>query len=785
MPVVRDARFVADVTIPDGTVLRPGQHFKKTWQLENSGTVTWGKGFRFVPSGKPDLGSAAGVAMEMTPPLADVDVSADLVAPRTPGSYREFWQMVGPDGRSFGIRAWVSVVVETGNPGAGAVGRATPTVSAPAALPETGETRTPESTAASTLQNSATATGPPPNATPSAADPQADPSAGLGTDKGNSVAARGATPALVLAKASSVQPYQIASDTGDVSAYAGDVTIPDGTVLAPGTHFTKTWRIKNAGTTSWTPSYTWRFQAGTLMSSRMTAPVPPTAPGAITTISVPMIAPTATGVYTSFWQMANASGKFFPHQAWVNIVVKAGAAGSNATATPVRGAFPTATPEASATEATGSAPTASPPNSQPTQAIIGGDGQLVASPWIGVLSYRVYFSSGSTVGSMQESIGVYYPGAGRTHVRLTLYRSDAAQRILQFTLVSGERRVFSLSRIAPSTGVAVSVEADRRIVAERVDTTSSGVLANPAVEGAAHSWLYPSIPNGAPPVQQLVLFNPHDSPATVHAHIDVVTGGCCAADLTFKVPPYAQYVYRLGTLNTLRGPLSLQANEAVAAERLAVSSDMSSVVGIPGATAAARTWYLTDVRGGAAGMVTLFNPGSVPALATIRIGLTAGVGPWLQRSVPAHTEIRVPVTSLTSAPLVSAEVSSTGLIVAGSAWLGGAAMPVVAVGSVTTADAWSIIVGFDGGVTSDTLSIFNPSARAAAVSIRVAKALAKGTTMSIVVPANGRYSVSLTRLEPAGGAIVDVTAAQPIAVQHIVADGSGAAVSPAAIMNGS
>ncbi len=38
------AQFVSDVTIPDGTVMSPGQKFTKTWSLKNVGTCAWVKG---------------------------------------------------------------------------------------------------------------------------------------------------------------------------------------------------------------------------------------------------------------------------------------------------------------------------------------------------------------------------------------------------------------------------------------------------------------------------------------------------------------------------------------------------------------------------------------------------------------------------------------------------------------------------------------------------------------------------------------------------------------------
>jgi hypothetical protein len=40
-----DAVWVADVTVPDGTQMTPGQDFVKTWKIRNTGSCTWGTGY--------------------------------------------------------------------------------------------------------------------------------------------------------------------------------------------------------------------------------------------------------------------------------------------------------------------------------------------------------------------------------------------------------------------------------------------------------------------------------------------------------------------------------------------------------------------------------------------------------------------------------------------------------------------------------------------------------------------------------------------------------------------
>ena len=42
------ARFVSDITIPDGTVVEKGQWITKTWELENYGTCTWTENYKVV-----------------------------------------------------------------------------------------------------------------------------------------------------------------------------------------------------------------------------------------------------------------------------------------------------------------------------------------------------------------------------------------------------------------------------------------------------------------------------------------------------------------------------------------------------------------------------------------------------------------------------------------------------------------------------------------------------------------------------------------------------------------
>ncbi len=108
-PCVYKANYVADVTIPDNTVMAPGSQFTKTWRVLNSGTCPWGPGtglqnMQFI-SGDP-LG-----APNMVPIAANIaagtqgEISINMVAPAQPGTYRSNWKLRADDGTLVGVGA--------------------------------------------------------------------------------------------------------------------------------------------------------------------------------------------------------------------------------------------------------------------------------------------------------------------------------------------------------------------------------------------------------------------------------------------------------------------------------------------------------------------------------------------------------------------------------------------------------------------------------------------------------------------------------------------------------
>lgn len=111
----------------------------------------------------------------------------------------------------------------------------------------------------------------------------------------------------------------------DQAAFVADVTIPDGTVMPQGQVFQKTWRLKNIGSCTWTPSYKVVYFSGPGMAGHAQQPLGfSVAPGQTVDIPVDMTAPAANGNYTEYWKLRNDSGVAFT-QFYVLIAVQGGA----------------------------------------------------------------------------------------------------------------------------------------------------------------------------------------------------------------------------------------------------------------------------------------------------------------------------------------------------------------------------------------------------------------------------------------------------------------------------
>ncbi len=190
---------------------------------------------------------------------------------------------------------------------------------------------------------------PPPSQTPAPTNPP------LPTDTPAAPLATASQPAVPPAAAtnSPVPPTQPPASSQDAGSFVADVNIPDGTGAAPGIQFTKTWRIKNTGVSTWTAAYSLVPIDGDHMGSPDSIPMPnEVRPGETVDISVKLTAPTKNGTYKTYFRLRNASGQFFrldgSGDLWVYIVVGGVTATPDMTRT-ANAPTPTITPSVSPT----------------------------------------------------------------------------------------------------------------------------------------------------------------------------------------------------------------------------------------------------------------------------------------------------------------------------------------------------------------------------------------------------------------------------------------------------
>lgn len=106
-----NARFVADMTYPDGDVVPAGKRIVKTWRVRNTGTSSWSAGFALAFAGDNHMNGPDSVRLPAALPGEEVDVSVSLVAPLAPGIHRSIWRPRNPDGMLFGDLLYVDIRV--------------------------------------------------------------------------------------------------------------------------------------------------------------------------------------------------------------------------------------------------------------------------------------------------------------------------------------------------------------------------------------------------------------------------------------------------------------------------------------------------------------------------------------------------------------------------------------------------------------------------------------------------------------------------------------------------
>src|SRR5688500_5853313 len=117
---------------------------------------------------------------------------------------------------------------------------------------------------------------------------------------------------LPPATATGAPVTQVAAGNCTASASLVGETYPDGTIVQPGTTFTKVWQIQNSGTCTWDSSWQLIFYSGDLMDGLTVYNFPqPAQPGETVDVPILLRAPAENGTYTGEWMLKSPWGQSF------------------------------------------------------------------------------------------------------------------------------------------------------------------------------------------------------------------------------------------------------------------------------------------------------------------------------------------------------------------------------------------------------------------------------------------------------------------------------------------
>jgi len=252
------ATFVKDLTIPDNMEVEVGSKVVKTWLIKNSGTVAWPKGTKFGTVAK----NGATVLPDCKVPAGlkpgqEAAISVSLTIAPKPGKYRSQEYSLVFEGKPFG-HTYFAIVVAVAKPQKKPEAKKVP-------VWPVRKTKAPVQ------------------------------------DK----------------KAKKAAP--VPSEYG--AQFVKDVSIIDGTVVAPGQKLVKKWLIRNTGEKAW-PKGT-KLVSLPKSTFGKTVEVEVKGVGKDQTIELvaSLVAPQKTGPHTARFQLALPTGEKFGHKYWVNIAV--------------------------------------------------------------------------------------------------------------------------------------------------------------------------------------------------------------------------------------------------------------------------------------------------------------------------------------------------------------------------------------------------------------------------------------------------------------------------------
>ena len=99
-----DGAQLVSETIPDGSVMAPGQFFTKQWVLKNVGKNTWNSTYAMVFVGGTRMDAPVEIVIPATIRSGtNLTIFVEMTAPSQPGTYTAYFLLRNPSGQTFGV----------------------------------------------------------------------------------------------------------------------------------------------------------------------------------------------------------------------------------------------------------------------------------------------------------------------------------------------------------------------------------------------------------------------------------------------------------------------------------------------------------------------------------------------------------------------------------------------------------------------------------------------------------------------------------------------------------
>lgn len=105
--------YISDVTIPDNTVVTPGQAMTKTWKVQNIGTCAWTATYKITFVAGNAMGGTATAIGQAVSPGQSVDISVAMIAPTATGDSTGTWRLSNDKSVAFGDS--LTIVIKVGS----------------------------------------------------------------------------------------------------------------------------------------------------------------------------------------------------------------------------------------------------------------------------------------------------------------------------------------------------------------------------------------------------------------------------------------------------------------------------------------------------------------------------------------------------------------------------------------------------------------------------------------------------------------------------------------------